>query len=191
MRNLLDRLVYFDEKDQISKSMGHFQVGNQQGRNIRDHTLIVHAVVNEAHLKKLQVDIQFTDIKQCFDSIWLDEATNDIYSSGVTSRNLNILYEGNRKTRMCVETNFGKSERVELRNVVMQGSVPGGVICSNQISKLSQKLYKEGNVFMYRDTMPIPPLAMVDDIASMAVCNSVTAFSCNTKTDTLALQLCP
>jgi hypothetical protein len=62
VRNLLDRLVYFDEKDQISESMGYFQVGNQKDRNIRDHTLIVHAVVNEAHAKKLPIDIQFTDI---------------------------------------------------------------------------------------------------------------------------------
>ena len=37
---------------------------------------------------------------------------------------------------------------------------------------------------MYNDKVPIPPLAMVDDIASMALCDSVTAVSCNTKTDT-------
>ena len=183
VRNLLDRLVYFDEKDLISESMGHFQVGNQKGRNIRDHTLVVHAVVNEAHIKKIDVDIQFTDIKQCFDSIWLDEATNDLYNSGVTTRSLNLLYEGNRKTRMCVETSFGKSDRVELNKVVMQGSVPGGVICSNQISKLCHKLFKEGDVYMYRNKIPIPPLAMVDDITTMAICNSVTAMNHNSKTN--------
>ena len=53
IRNLLDRLVYFDEQEQISTSMGPFQVGDQKSRNIRDHTLVVHAVVNEAHSEKL------------------------------------------------------------------------------------------------------------------------------------------
>ena len=95
VRNILDRLVYFDEKDQINNSMGDLQVGNQEGRNIRDHTLIVHAIVNEAKWNKTNIDILFTDIKQCFDSMWLEEAINDLYNSGVNTRNLNLLYEGN------------------------------------------------------------------------------------------------
>ena len=113
---ILDKLIYLQDCSTIFCNMGQFQVGNQKKRGIRDHTFIAHAVVNEARMKGLQMDIQFTDIKQCFDSIWLDEATNDLYNSGVTSRSLNILYEGNRKTRMCIETIFGKSERVELKN---------------------------------------------------------------------------
>ena len=184
IRNILDRMVCFEEECQIGPQMGPFQVGNQKKRNIRDHTLIVHAVINEAHRKKQSVDVLFTDIKQCFDSIWLDEATNDLYNSGVTSRSLNLLYEGNRKTQMCVETNFGQSERAELNKVVMQGSVPGGLICSNQLSKLCNRLFKEGNVFMYDGKIPIPPLAMVDDIAAIAICNSVEGLDVSVKTDT-------
>ena len=183
IRNLLDRLVYFDERENLGPSMGQFQVGNQSGRNIRDHTLVVHAVIKEAQEAKENVDIQFTDIKQCFDSIWLDEATNDLYDSGMKSRNLNILYEGNCKTKMLVETNFGQSQRAELRKVVMQGSVLGGMICSNQISKLCNKTYKEGLVYMYRGRVAIPALAMVDDVASIAKCNSVDALTANIVTD--------
>ena len=184
VRNILDRLVCFDEQETVAENMGYFQVGNQKRRNIRDHTLIVHAVINETNIKKKKIDIQFSDIKQCFDSIWLDEATNDLYDSGIRSRNLNILYEGNRKTRMCVETNFGRSSRVELGKVVMQGSVTGGMFCSNQISKLCTKLHKEGDVYLYDDKVPIPALAMVDDIASIAECNSAQSLTTNIKTDT-------
>ena len=183
VRNILDRLVYFDEQDELGKSMGQFQVGNQKERNIRDHTLVIHAIVNDAIETKVDIDIQFTDIKQCFDALWLDEAINDLYDSGIASRNLNLLYEGNRKTRMCVETNFGRSPRVELQKVVMQGSVPGGMICSNQLSKLCNRMYKEGHVYMYRNKIAIPALAMVDDIASVAMCNSIEAINNNIVTD--------
>ena len=31
--------------------------------------------------------------------------------------------------------------------------------------------------------IPVPPLAMVDDIASIAACNIVAALTCNIKTD--------
>jgi hypothetical protein len=184
VRNILDRLVCVEEQDNIAKSMGCFQVGNQKHRNIRDHTLVVHAVVNEAQETKKLIDIQFTDIKQCFDSVWLDEATNDMFDSGITSRNLNILYDGNKATNMCVETQYGRSKRVLLKKVVMQGSVTAGMICSNQISKLSNKLYSEGNVYMYNEKIPIPPLAMVDDIAAIAKCNSTNGLEINVKTDT-------
>ena len=151
VRNILDRLIYFQDQDVLNRSMGQFQVGNQKGRSIRDHTLVLHAVINDARTYKQNIDLQFFDIKQCFDSIWLQEAINDLYDSGITSRNLNLLHEGNKSTEMCVETSFGRSERVHLQNVVMQGSVSGGTICSNQISKLCNKSHSEGNVYMYHE----------------------------------------
>ena len=64
VRNILDRLIYFDEGEELGEKMSQFQVGNQKKRNIRDHTLVVHAVVNETHRNKENIDIQFTDIKQ-------------------------------------------------------------------------------------------------------------------------------
>ena len=85
---------------------------------------------------------------------------------------------------MCVETHFGQSDRAELHKVVMQGSVPGGLLCSNQLSKLCNKLHKEGDVYMYKGRVPIPPLAMVDDIASIAKCNSTESLKTSIKTDT-------
>ena len=183
VRNILDRLIYFQDQEVLNKNMGPHQVGNQKGRSIRDHALVVHAVINDAQTSKQNIDLQFFDIKQCFDSIWLQEAINDLYDSGITSRNLNLMYEGNKSTEMCVDTSFGQSERVRLENVVMQGSVSGGTICSNQISKLCNKSFDEGNVYMYHDRVPIPALAMVDDIVNIAACNSIHAIKNNIQTD--------
>ena len=61
VRNILDRLITMDEQSVVNESMGQFQVGNQQGRNIRDHTLIIHAVVNEALTNNTEIDILFTE----------------------------------------------------------------------------------------------------------------------------------
>ena len=183
VRNILDKLISYDDREVLNKNMGQFQVGNQQGRGIRDHTLLVHAIVNEAKYNKKPIDILFTDIKQCFDSIWLEEAINDMYCSGITTRNLNLIYEGNKETDMCIDTRFGSSERVKLKKIVMQGSVSGGTICSNQLSKLCNKCFMEGKVYLYADKVPIPPLAMVDDVVSAAICNSVEALENNITTD--------
>ena len=83
---------------------------------------------------------------------------------------------------MCVETRFGRSDRVLLERIVMQGSVLGGTLCSNQISKLCNKSFNEGDVYMYHG-IPIPALAMVDDIVTVAKCNSVEGVVNNMKTD--------
>ena len=183
VRNILDKLVHLDDQEQIKESMGQFQVGNQKGRGIRDHTLLVHAVIQDAHTRNMDIDIQFTDIKQCFDSVWLEDAINDLYDSGVTSRNLNILYEGNKSTDMCVENKLGRSARARLNNIVMQGSVPGGTLCSNQLSKLCNATYDEGVVYMYGGCIPVPALAMVDDLATISICSSTETIRKNIKTD--------
>ena len=183
IRNILDRLIYKQEQETVNDSMGQFQVGNHTLRSIRDHTLIVHAIVNDAITNNIEIDILFTDIKQCFDSIWLEEAINDLYDSGIRSRNLNLLYEGNKSTDMLVETKFGRSDRVCLKKVVMQGSVTGGMLCSNQLSKLCNNFFKSGTVYMYSNTVAIPSLAMVDDLVAIALCNSVAGMKSNVKTD--------
>ena len=104
----------------------------------------MHAIINEARKKRIPIDIQFTDIKQCFDAIWLKEAINDLYTSGVDSRNLNLLYEGNTSTNMSIDTPLGATDRIVLTNLVMQGSITGGILCSNQISKLCNRTWNEG-----------------------------------------------
>ena len=84
---------------------------------------------------------------------------------------------------MCVETCLGRSERVTLNKVVMQGSVAGGSLCSNQLSKLCNESFKEGKVYMFRGKIPIPALAMVDDVVNIALCNTVDGIEQNVKTD--------
>ena len=184
LRNILDRMVYEEEYSVISSNMGCFQVGSQRGRNIRDHLLVLHAICNEVRIKHLNVDIILNDIKQCFDTMWIHETINDLYTSGVKSRNLNILFSGNSKTRMRIKTAFGNTPRIPLNNLIMQGSVPGPIMCSNQMSKLSNKCFKEGTVYMYMNKVPVGPLDMVDDVATISECGTTSGIEVNVKTDT-------
>lgn len=103
--------------------MDHFQVRSQKGRNIRDHTLVLHAVLHEARCKKLNIDVTCYGIGQCFDALWLHEVINDLYDSGVRNSSLNLLFEGNSKARMSVKTVFGPTERALLENPVIQFQV--------------------------------------------------------------------
>ena len=46
------------------------------------------------------IDIQIHDYKQCFDSLWLEECLNDIYSGGLKDDKFNLLYSANQE---CLE----------------------------------------------------------------------------------------
>ena len=173
LRNLLDMLIYEDEKDIIFNSMGCYQVGAQKGRNIRDNTFVIHAVCHEARKTKNPIDVTLYDVAQCFDSLWIQETINDLYESGVKNKNLNLVHIGNKMTKMGIRNPTGTitRDRVELNNIVMQGSVLGPILCSNQISKNSTSALNNGCYFMYKNIVPVPPLSMVDDIATISPCN--------------------
>ena len=49
-------------------------------------------------------------------------------------------------------------------------------------------MYDEGVVYMYREKVPIPALAMVDDVVNIALCNSVESIKMNVKTDEFIKQ---
>ena len=181
-------LIYEDEKLNLFKAMGCFQVGAQSGRNIRDNNLIVHAVCHEARSNGRDIDIALYDVAQCFDSLWLEETINDLYDSGIQNRNLNLIHLGNDNCAMAIRNNHGSpsTKRVTINNIVMQGSVLGPVICSNQISKNSMAAHTKGEVYMYKDIIPIPPLCMVDDIIAIAECNSPLSLCLDVRCDMFA-----
>ena len=56
------------------------------------------------------MDIQIYDYKQCFDSLWLEECLNDMYSGGLQDDKLNLLYTANNLVNIAVRTPVGKTE---------------------------------------------------------------------------------
>ena len=51
--------------------MSECNVGGRKNRSIRDNLFILYAVINDAlGYQKVEIDIQFYDLKQAFDSMW-------------------------------------------------------------------------------------------------------------------------
>ena len=46
MKKILDRLIYVDNYDDIDKKMSDSNIGARKQRNIKDHLLIIHGVIN-------------------------------------------------------------------------------------------------------------------------------------------------
>ena len=60
---------------------------------------------------KTPVDLQIFDYKQCFDSLWLEECMNDVYSAGLNDDKFQLLFNANTLVNVAVKTPVGKPLR--------------------------------------------------------------------------------
>ena len=105
------------------------------------------------------------DYRQCFDSMWLEEAINDLWEAGITDDNLALIYKSNESVNMGVKTPFGMTDRKTVERIVMQGETFGPLCCSVQVDSFGKECMKEKkHLYNYKNEVGVPPLAMVDDL---------------------------
>ena len=69
-RSIIDKLLYNDIYADIDENMSSCNVGGRKERSIRDNLFVINAVINDSvSYQKRDIDIQFYDISQCFDSM--------------------------------------------------------------------------------------------------------------------------
>ena len=70
-RSILMRLIYADKYEEIDLSMSDSQIGGRKRKNIRNQIWIVNGIITDvlSTKKKIPVDLQIFDYKQCFDSL--------------------------------------------------------------------------------------------------------------------------
>ena len=64
--------------------MSDSQAGGRKSKNVRNHIFVLSGIICDvlSTNKKAPIDIQIIDYKQCFDSLWLEECMNDMYTAG-------------------------------------------------------------------------------------------------------------
>ena len=132
------------------------------------------------------------DYKQMFDSECLYECMNDLYEAGVKDDIFALIYEANRVNNVAVQTPHGISRREKFEEIVMQGDVLAPLISSLQVDTMGKEcLEKQKHLFYFRDSVPIGPLGMVDDLLTISECGVKTNLMnqyINFKTGTKRLQ---
>ena len=173
LRTILDRLIYNDEYAIIDENLTDSNVGARKGRNIRDNIFVLNAVTNSV-LKGNEeaVDLQLFDVEKCFDALWVEECINDLYDAGLDNDKLPLLFLENQNANCAVKTNNGVSRRINIKNIVMQGSVWGSLFCTTTMDKLGQMVYEDEDlIYRYKGLVAVPSICMVDDILSIQKCS--------------------
>ena len=177
MKKIFDKMVYADFYEDINDHMSDSNIGSRRNRNIKDHLLIMHGIINSVIRGNQEcIDIQIYDIEKAFDSLWLEDSLNDIFDS-LTKDNKNdklaMLYEMNRQNLVAIKTPFGLTDRVNMENIVQQGGTWGPMLCSNSIDTIGKKCVERGtHAYLYKNTAKIIPLGYVDDLGGISKCGT-------------------
>ena len=83
------------------------------------------------------------------------------------------MANSNKKCQVAIRTPWGSlTDRVELTEIEMQGTVPAPLKCSIQIDTLGKECVELGEgLYSYKECVNIPPLAMIDDILAVSECS--------------------
>ena len=148
MRMILDSLIYDEKYPLVDGQMSNSNIGARKNRNIRDHLFIVYGIINSVlNGTDDPVDIQIYDVEKCFDALWLEDCMLDIYDTlppEARDDKISLIYKMNQDNFVAVNTACGQTERVNMKNIVMQGGKWGPLKCSNTMDRIGKKCVTRG-----------------------------------------------
>ena len=139
----------------------------------------MNSVIHETVTTKAKpIDLAILDYKQACDSMSVEVIMLDMYDIGVTDNKLNLINACDNEAMVSIKTPVGLTERVKVSNTIAQGDVNSTVKCAISVNDIAEQ-HKDNlveNVYKYKDSVPIPPLGMVDDIINIALCGVDSAL---------------
>ena len=143
------------------------KAGKRNLRSISNHLFIINGIIHEHKKSKTKpVTIQILDYSCCFDSLWQDEVTNELFDAGVDNDKLALLHKINETNHIRVKTSAGLSDvkTVKKKNIICQGDPWGSIECGVIIDGFGKEsLNPELEPYHYKNKVPVPLLGMVDD----------------------------
>ena len=169
-RYILMRLIYNSKYPEIDRNISDCQMGARKGKSCKNNIFIVNGIIHNVLKSKSMkpVLLQIYDYSQMFDSINLQKAINDVYDAGLNDDNLGLIFKANNDVQMAVNTPGGLSERQQIKNNVLQGDTFGSILASVQVDTIGQECEESGYGYMYKDSLPISLLGLVDDMVGVS-----------------------
>ena len=121
--------------------------------------------------KMSPIQVAVSDIGKCFDKLWLQSSINALYEAGIKNDTLNLLYLENENADIAIKVNNKLTERIHVKDVIMQGSVWGSIKCTTMMDKLNKSMMVEDTLkYHYKNdqNIPIGVLGMVDDTLTIS-----------------------
>ena len=176
LRSILDRLTYNDTYYSIDDNITDGNVGARKQRSVRDNIFVISAISNSVLKGRSQpIQVQVMDAEKCFDKLWLQSCINSIYEAGMDNDKLNLLYIENKNAQIAVKVNNKLSMRINVKDVIMQGSVWSSLQCTTSMDTLNKTALSDPSLqykYMGDENIPIGVLGMIDDSLGVSECGN-------------------
>ena len=139
------------------------QAGSRTNRGPAEQTFLLRSAVDHSKFLNKPLYITLYDFTQCFDSLWLDDCILSLRKLGIQNEVLSIIKAMNSECNIQVKTLAGVTDEFKIQNIVQQGSVSGGTLCSASTGEVKAHILTGGAQIGLSN---IRCLTFVDDIAT-------------------------
>ena len=150
-------------EQKIFDYISDLQTGGTKNRATLDNFIILSEVIRRKKKMGQKCYLMFGDAVKCFDKLWLKDSLVELYKAGCDIQDIQMIYKMNDGTVIEVETPSGMTEKLNVGEIVKQGTVLGPTLCcvtTDQINKVGES--QERN--LGRELIGI--LVFVDDVMS-------------------------
>ena len=116
------------------------------------------------------IDLVFTDVTDCFNSLWTEKTVLDLHENGIETNLLNLIYELSKSANISIKTPVGITEKKSIEDIIKQGETLSSISCTSTMDRISKESKKE--TFKYRKSVQIPKMGYIDDLLDVNKCGN-------------------
>ena len=150
-------------EEKIIEYVSDLQTGGTKERATVDNFIILSEVIRRKRKIGKKCYLMFGDAVKCFDKLWLKDCLVELYKAGCDMQDIQMIYKMNNGTIIEVETPSGMTEKLDVGEIVKQGTVLGPTLCcvsTDQINNVGESQKRN----LGRELIGI--LVFVDDVMS-------------------------
>ena len=140
------------------------QAGGIEGNSTVDHIIVLKQTVKEITSKKLTAYVVFLDVQKAYDKAWLDAILCVLMKNGVEGKNLSIIKKLNSNLTARIQTRFGLTKEIPIKDSIRQGGVLSVVEYATLIDEISKELRKTNQGVTTTAGTKIDSLLWMDDV---------------------------
>ena len=147
MSKCVETVLFQRREEALRVKLSPFQNGGIVRRRREDNLFILNHTINEYRKEKKDLYLLFADIEKCFDTLWLKDCILELTRNGTPIEEAMFIYEINKNIKATVRTPVGKREKIELEEIVRQGTVGGNKLCvvsTDRINRMGSYLERDG-----------------------------------------------
>ena len=138
---LYEKVLKNRNQDKLDEYISDYQSGGVKGRSPADNTLILSEIIRINKKLNRKTYIVYGDAVKCFDKLWLRDCLVEMYKGECLPQDIQMIYSMNRDTKIEIVTPSGTTKKIDVGEIVKQGTVLGPTLCcieTDQINKVGE-----------------------------------------------------